>query len=171
MFNKFLSWLHSKLPPLRVDKRQGALVARRILGQWNKSQIIEFVIHIMMHSETPRHDWFNEFLMWKEESKRLRQILLSEYHTEKNINRAKHVADLESKVKKLKKEVRHMQVCAERHNLESYATGLIVNCTGCEAGKPFEGENLTEEKVREVETIAMRLRTWFDNHQWRKNSD
>lgn len=45
-----------------------------------------------------------------------------------------------------------------------------IHCTGCEAGKPFEGENLTEEKVKAIENIASRLRTWFENYCYRKEN-
>lgn len=64
--------------------------------------------------------------------------------------------------------VRQMQLDAERHNELNYATGLIVRCTGCERGQPFDGEHLTEERVVIVEQqLARRLRSWWNNHKYR----
>jgi hypothetical protein len=124
-----------------------------------------------------------EYLNWVKTSKYEREHLLSWYgdykrarkaegmlETLKNLkdlNYISHIHDLEEKNKKLKQEVRTMQVKAEEVNKTLYATGLIVNCTGCIAGHPDHYEDLTEEKVREVELIASRLRTWWGNYQWR----
>lgn len=117
---------------------------------------------------------FRRWLHWMEQSaiadrecERLHAVLSSRYHTDRDLNRALHMADLETKNAKLKEEVRTMQVAAEEHNARNYATGLIVRCTGCESGKPFEGELLSEERVQEVEKIARRLRRWFENHKRR----
>ncbi len=84
-------------------------------------------------------------------------------------NLAAHLADVNTKNKRLKETVRQMQLDAERHNAEAYATGLIVHCTGCEPGKPFKGEELTEERVRAIEQISSRVRSWFNNHKYRKS--
>jgi len=96
---------------------------------------------------------------------RLERLLTSEYRND--FEHALHMSDLEHKNKVLKLEITMMRERAEWHNVRLYATGLIVNCTGCERGKPFDGEQLTEERVREVESIADRLRTWFSNHKHR----
>jgi len=82
----------------------------------------------------------------------------------------KQLSDLEEANRRLRGEIRLMQQTAERHNREAFATGLIVHCTGCEAGGPFSTDELTEERVQQVERIATRLRMWWDNHQARQLS-
>ena len=114
-----------------------------------------------------RTDWFSQLMTEKKLTKRLKLILKRDYHTQKDMRRAEHMADLEQKVNRLKSEVTCMRESAERHNIGAYATGLIVRCTGCETGQPFEGNDLTEDRVKMVERISGRLRTWFINHQYR----
>ncbi len=76
-----------------------------------------------------------------------------------------HIHHLETKNKRLKHEIRFMQEKAERFNKMLFATGLVVNCTGCLEGGPANYKELTEEKVCEVERIAKRLRLWWDNNR------
>jgi len=78
-----------------------------------------------------------------------------------------HLKGVEQKNARLKREVRHMQQKAEVFNIQIYATGLIVHCTGCTIGGPANYEGLTEDKVQEVEHIAHRLRVWWRQYQWR----
>ena len=104
-----------------------------------------------------------EYMAEKERADKLESILL-QIITEKELKRSFHMLHLEKKNERLKHEIRVMQEKAEYFNKQLYATGLIVRCTGCEAGKPFDGENLTEDKVRLVEVLARRLRTWWDGH-------
>lgn len=116
-------------------------------------------------------DWFLLYCKVEAVNKRLTHALASDYHTQKDLDRAKHMGDLEAKNRKLKETVRRMQLEAERNNEKNYATGLIVRCTGCRAGQPFDGEHLTEERVKIVEELAGRLRRWWNGHKWRLARD
>ena len=60
-----------------------------------------------------------------------------------------------------------MQLRSADNNAKNYATGLIVNCTGCEQGGPFSKEDLSEKKVQAVEAIAQRLRAWWEGQKYR----
>ena len=115
---------------------------------------------------TIRRNWWVEFHAADEELTRIKRILQSQLTPKEP--RAQHMADLEQKNAVLKQEIRAMQIAAERHNVESYATGLIVNCTGCWWGRPADAESLTEEEVAAVEGIARRLRTWWEGEKWRR---
>jgi hypothetical protein len=110
------------------------------------------------------HNWILEYLECQRRAERAERLLTDKL-TPKEVGRAHHIADLEEKNVKLKSEVRIMQEKAEVFNDQLYATGLIVNCTGCMPGAPANYENLTEDKVREVEQIAQRLRTWWNNNR------
>ena len=112
-------------------------------------------------------NWWTEYWHADQELRRIQRILRSQL-TPKELARAQHMADLEQKNAVLKLEIRQMQIAAERHNVESYATGLIVNCTGCWWGRPADAESLTEEEVAAVEGIARRLRTWWEGEKWRR---
>jgi hypothetical protein len=92
---------------------------------------------------------------------------LKDKFTPQDIGRAVHIHELERLNKELKLQLTIMRQCAERHNREQYATGLIVHCTGCVAGAPAHHLMLTEDKVQEVERIAARLRTWWNNNKGR----
>lgn len=74
-----------------------------------------------------------------------------------------HIHGLEVKNERLKREIRIMQEVAEARNRQIRASGYIVRCTGCMAGGPPDAEEFTEERVREVEDIARRLREWWEN--------
>jgi hypothetical protein len=78
-----------------------------------------------------------------------------------------HIHGLEVKNERLKREIRIMQEVAEARNRQIRASGYIVRCTGCMAGGPPDAEDMTEERVREVEDIARRLREWFENNKGR----
>lgn len=112
--------------------------------------------------------WFLKSMEYEAEIKRLRNILASDYHTQKDLDRAKHMGDLEAKVKRLRETVRQMQLDAEDKNRQVQATGLIVNCTGCEGGGPREKERLNEDVVQHVERIAKRLRAWWSGENYRQ---
>ncbi|MEK6878861.1 MAG: hypothetical protein AABY22_04600 [Nanoarchaeota archaeon] len=78
-----------------------------------------------------------------ESNERLKQILESDYHTKKELNRTLHVADLEALAKKHRRETKIMQEKAEIFNAQL---------------------------EREVEEIAKRLRIWFNSHKYRKEN-
>lgn len=141
----------------------GITQLRYLMSEWTQEELIEAVIDTWR--DRRQGDWFTQYYAADRELERTKAILSTRYHNDQELNKAKHMADLEVKNRRLKEEVRQMQVAAERHNRTAYATGLIVNCTGCVAGKPFRGEELTEERVSEVEHLARRLRTWFDRYQ------
>ena len=113
-------------------------------------------------------EYWNEMWEWRDKAEKLEEILKEDYTT-KEINRAEHIRGLETKNRRLKKEIREMQLKAEEFNKLLYATGLIVHCTGCLPGAPANYEDLTEEKVQQVERIAQRLRTWWKNNKRRIN--
>ena len=112
------------------------------------------------------HNYILEYIREKKRAERAESLLaqLAEGH---DLRRAEHVRSLGEKVKRLRAQVRAMQMKAEEHNRRAYATGLIVNCTGCDAGAPANADQLTEDRVREVESIACRLRAWWTNHDYR----
>jgi AmiR/NasT family two-component response regulator len=144
----------------------GELNLRYRLKDFSREQLVDLIVALDTAEHTDAR-WIVPFMAAEHDNDRLRALLASDYHTDKSLRHALHVADLETKCKRLRKEVRTMQEAAERHNKIAYATGLIVNCTGCDEGQPFNGLELTEERVAEVERIAARLRTWFENHQYR----
>ncbi len=109
-------------------------------------------------------NYLMELMAMEERALRAERLLNADLTT-KEVGRAHHIADLEQKNKRLKKEVRMMQQKAEVFNRQLFATGLIVNCTGCIPGAPANYQDLTEEKVQEVEHIAQRLRTWWNNNR------
>lgn len=151
-----------------MSETQGQMELRRNLQHATREELLEIIVERNGSGRKyTAENWFDYYMAADHELNRLRSLLRSEYHNDKSLRHAQHVADLESKNKKLREEVREMQVCAERHNRLLYATGLIVNCTGCDRGGPFNAEELTEEKVNEVELLARRLRSWWNNHQWR----
>lgn len=161
--------LSDRIAPLKKNMCGGACSARYDTRHWTRDQLVECIADMVMADHKPNEsNWFNHFLVQDHENKRLRQILESRYHNESELNRALHVADLEAKNKRLRTELRGMQVSAERRNRESWATGLIVNCTGCDSGGPEKYEDLTEDRVEEVERLAGRLRRWWDNHEYRR---
>ena len=101
---------------------------------------------------------------WYEEQRHRQQLedILNRNFTKEELRRADHFLGVERKNRRLREEVRRMQLRAERFNQLLYATGLIVRCTGCIAGAPDNYADLTEEKVHEVERIAERLRAWWE---------
>ena len=145
-----------------MSDNSGQAEIRTRLADATRDELLEIVIGYA-GSSASRVDWWPHYFAADHRCRRLEQLLASRYHTE-GLDRALHVADLEANNRKLREEVREMQLAAERHNRESFATGLITRCTGCEAGAPFGAEELTEERVRAVECIARRLREWWNNH-------
>lgn len=154
---------------LKQDMRGGAIETRRLLKDWSKEELIEHIAALKMDDKS--HNWFDSFLEYKHEYERLKNILTSTYHTDKELNRALHMTDLEVKNAALQDEVRGMQEKAQYFNKVLYATGLITNCTGCFRGRPKGGEYLTEEKMRTLEHLVSRIRIWFNNHKWRMKPD
>ncbi len=114
--------------------------------------------------------WFDEYLNYKARAEKAEAVLKSLLPTT-DILRAGHVVDMGKKIRRLRGTVRSMQRKAEEFNREMYATGLIIHCTGCEAGGPANPEGLTEERVKEIERIAQRMRTWWNNHSSRKRRE
>lgn len=155
------SWAHKLAYETPLGQTFGELQDREFLGNFSKEEIIE----IVTNAAKTNYNLSNYIVA--RENDRLVNLLRSEYHTNKALNHAMHVADLELKVKRQAETIREMQEKAERFNKLLFATGYIVNCTGCEAGSPDKAEELTEEKVQYVEMLAKRLRTWWDNHQYR----
>lgn len=143
---------------------------RQRLSDAKQDELVQLIVECDGQRADGKMDWGEHYFAANHRIRRLENLLARRYHTERDLNRALHVADLESANKRLRAEIRMMQEAAERHNVEAFATGLIVHCTGCEAGAPFNADQLTEEKVRMVEGIAERLRTWWNNHQRRVSS-
>ena len=109
-------------------------------------------------------NYLNEMWEWRLRAERAERLLQDQY-TLQEINKAHQIRDLEEKNRRLKDEVRRMQLKAEVFNKKLYATGLIVNCTGCIPGAPDNYKELTEDKVKCVEEIAQRLRIWWENNK------
>lgn len=145
----------------------GEIDLRSKLQDLPREDLVEIIVAVDQINH--QRDDFIKWLAAAHDNRRLRRLLKTEYHTDKAVRHALHVSDLEEKCKKLRREVREMQVKAEVHNKQLFATGLIVNCTGCDRGGPLNGDELTEERVREIERIAARVRTWFNNHKHRKD--
>lgn len=102
----------------------------------------------------------------------LAERIIREVLTGKQIGRAHHMADLEDRVKTLRREVRIKQEAAERRNLKLRATNMIVGCTAACTDATFEDAGVIDEAfVAEVERIATRLRSWFNNWEARKRND
>lgn len=160
-----IAQLRSLLLPAVKDMRGGACEIRNRTKDWTKEELTEALAAVAMEREPG--DWFPQYYTARKEIDRLRNVLKSDYHNDKSINRALHMADLEEKNRRLKREVRAMQEAAEKKNVTLKATGLIVGCTGCEAGAPTNSENITEATVQRVENIAIRMRTWWENHKGR----
>lgn len=102
-----------------------------------------------------------------EDKVRVMRRILNADLTPKEVGRAHHIADLEQKNRRLKREVCGMQVKAEEFNSLLFATGLIVHCTGCIPGAPANYKDLTDARVKTVERIARRLRKWWDTNKHR----
>jgi hypothetical protein len=142
---------------------------RKNLQHFTKEELVEMVVKA--NGQGNKKDWSDYYWAADHELRRLESLLQSEYHTKKELRHAVHVADLESANKQLRREIRMMQETAERRNREVFATGLVVHCTGgCEQGAPFKAEELTEERVEEVERIALRLRSWWMGHLAREKA-
>lgn len=113
------------------------------------------------------HDWFNEYLEADKKLKILRRALGELYPPEAQ-GKILQLAEYRNKITKLKADVTRQREALEDRNRTLFATGLIVSCTGCRAGAPDNWQDLTEDRVAEVELLAKRLRTWFDNDQWKQ---
>lgn len=146
----------------KKDQRFGALYNRETLKKWSKEDLIETVIECVMDHEN--HNWFPQYYIQKRERERLENVLRSDYHTDKELNHAKHMADLEVKVKRLKKEVTWMRKALEDRNRQLAATNIITYCSGgCDGGIP-DKEKMTQEIVDEVRRTANRLENWWGNY-------
>lgn len=66
-------------------------------------------------------------------------------------------------VRTLRKEIRQMQLVAERKNIELSALRMVWCSGGCDC----MSEEITPEMVAFVERYATRLRTWYINHAGR----
>ena len=168
---KILYWIHKQIRRLarlvrvvHLDELGGAIGIRHKMKNLSRGDLEDIIVSYHMQKGV---DWFAPYLVEERERRRLELIVRNEWHTDRDWNRGKHMADLETKVKQQAREITAMREKAEVFNRQLYATGLIVHCTGCDAGQPFDGENLTEDRVQEVERIAARLRTWYENHQHR----
>lgn len=140
---------------------------------WQRIKIAWFILRNGVPCPNPSYDcseryWQVIYELYKSQNKirRLERAMKVKYGD--HVELIKHLGDLEKKNKNLKKEVRNMQIKAEEFNRKLYATGLIVNCTGCWGGRPFEGEKLTQEKVDEIIHLANRLKSWWTNNKNRK---
>jgi hypothetical protein len=81
----------------------------------------------------------------------------------------KQLHDLERANANLRATITTMREDAERHNKQAYATGLIVRCTGCDAGAPDNADELTDEHIAEIRRLAMRLEVWLKNKRYRES--
>lgn len=106
---------------------------------------------------------------WERRCK-LAESLLKHVFTKKEIGRACHIYDLETKVKELQKQITIQREAAEYRNRQLKAANLIVCCTGgCDTGIMGSKEAISEEIVCEVERTAKRLRSWWNNYRYRQD--
>lgn len=170
---RFKNWLIRKLGGRPNKKFYGKEFLNNINGRETSNRYFlknfskEDLIDIICASSDDKTDWFQAYIIRDKECERLRKLFASTYYNEKELNKALHMSDLESKNKALKREVRNMQEKAEEFNRLLYATGYIVRCTGCLAGGPADFEELTEEKVATVEMLSRRLKGWWLNNKGR----
>lgn len=159
---RLIRWLGGCSVP--TPNQIGNMHLRRLFRDWTKEEVVDAYLKLSEKDHTGLPDYFAE----SHERRRLESLLRSEYHTDKDLNRAKHMADLEQKCKQQGETIAYLQACLTRRNRELFATRLIVNCTGCEEGAPYKSNELTEERVQAVERIATRLRRWWNTHLYRK---
>ncbi len=99
----------------------------------------------------------------------LAEKLLKLAFTKKEIGRACHIHDLETKVKHLKNQITIQREAAEYRNLQLKATNLITLCSGgCENGILGSKDKIDEKLVSGVERIAIGLRSWLVNYRCRQ---
>lgn len=132
---------------------------------------IKLALVIIFNKQSIRNDkiyWFNQYYTTSRLLERAERALKIKYGDKAEY--VKHISDLEKKNKILKRQVRSMQLKAEEFNRTLYATGYLVNCTGCWDGRPYKAEELTEVKVEQAEWLVKRLRTWWENHKYREKN-
>ena len=80
------------------------------------------------------------------------------------------IQELEKKISELKRQLHIANEQAHRRNLELDAMHYVWCDGGCKFGvHRFEDHPLvTEELVKLAERNTKRLRSWFDNSEWRK---
>lgn len=168
---RFKNWLIRKLGGRPNKKFYGNILCNNINGGETSNRYFlknfskEDLIDIICRTSDDNTDWFQAYIIRDKECERLTKLFSSDYYNDKELNKALHMSDLEFKNKALKREIRLMQEKAETFNNLLYATGYIVRCTGCAAGCPENYDELTEDKVKTVEMLARRLRSWWNNNQ------
>lgn len=81
-------------------------------------QDFEAVLAESMRVRYP-NDWFTEYVSEAHERRRLDALLRSTYHSDQALGRAIHMSDLETKNRRLRAEVRRMQLILEERNKEA----------------------------------------------------
>lgn len=130
----------------------------------------------MKNYEQNNPAWANDssdiikMLYWRERCF-IAEKLLNNFLDQKEIGRACHIDALETKVERLKEEIRYQQGVAEYRNRQLNAANLITLCTGgCPGGIMGDGNKIDEQTVCDVEMIAKRMRSWFVNHLYKEKN-
>lgn len=113
--------------------------------------------------------WYSEYIRLEKEYRAL-HLLFNDEELRNGFVEKLTIKNLEHKISTLKHELRKSQCALEDRNRQIKALGYITYCTGCWPGGPDNKETLTDEDVREVQHIAGRLRTWFDNMESRRKN-
>lgn len=110
-------------------------------------------------------------IYWEERCRLAETLLKRHVISNKAIGRACHIYDLEEKVKTLQDQITYQRGAAEHRNHQLKAANIIVSCTGgCDTGIIGSKDKINEKMVCEVETIAKRLRHWWNTYQYRQRN-
>ena len=110
-------------------------------------------------------------IYWEERCRLAETLLKRHVISNKEIGRACHIYDLEEKVKTLQNQITCQRGAAEYRNRQLRAANIIISCTGgCDTGIIGSKDQINEEVVCEVETIAKRLRHWWNNYHHRQKN-
>lgn len=99
----------------------GQQAIRKRLEDATREELLEIIIQRDGQADG-RFDWWEQYKAAEHRMRRLEQVLAIRYHNEHELNRALHVADLEAKNRRLRHEIRLMQLAAERRNSQCHGT-------------------------------------------------
>lgn len=158
------SWLYKP----KLNKDGGAIEIRNTISGWTRSQLEEQIVELV--HEGPRAvgvDWFWRYYIAAKEVSRVRDAMKLSGDTDRSINNKLHMADLEKKVKTLKRQVADMREALEHKN-KSLAGLKYVWCSGGCPGGVTDADEITEEVVQLAERNTKRLRQWWQSRQFRQ---
>lgn len=81
------------------------------------------------------------------------------------------IAELEIKINRLKRELTNQSQALRQRNIALDALHYVWCSGGCQTGMHrFDGGGLTEDVLLQAESAVKRMRTWFDNKQYRERN-